>query len=153
MLRVTDFLRPEFCVMDLKAASKEQAITELTQALESSGRIKDKGDFIKHVMEREQLGSTGIGNRVAIPHAPTQSVDGIVVAFGRSKGGLDFQSLDGQEVNLIFLIGTTPTDLAVYLKLLASLSRLLTNRQFRDEFMMADSAQDLFGVLRKFEHE
>ncbi|MDD5347593.1 MAG: PTS sugar transporter subunit IIA [Candidatus Omnitrophica bacterium] len=153
MLRVTDFLRPEFCIMDLKADNKEQAIKELTQVLESSGKIKDKNDFVKHVMERERLGSTGIGNRVAIPHAPTQSVDGIVVAFGRSRGGLDFQSLDGQEVNLIFLIGTTPDDLAVYLKLLASLSRLLTNRQFREEFMMAGSSQDLFGILRKFEHD
>jgi fructose-specific phosphotransferase system IIA component len=150
-MRLTEFLRPEFCVMDLKAANKEAAIKELTSVLLSSGKVKDKEDFIKHIMEREQLGSTGIGNRVAIPHAPTQSIDGLVVAFGRSVNGVDFQSLDGDEVNLIFLLGTNPGDLATYLKFLATLSKMLNNRQFREEFMSADSAASLIETIRKHE--
>ncbi len=150
-MRLTDFLRPEFCLMDLKAGSKESAIKELASVLLPSGKVNDKEDFIKHIMERERLGSTGIGNHVAIPHAPTQSVDGLVVAFGRSIGGLDFQSLDGDEVNLIFLLGTNPQDLGTYLKFLATLSRLLNNRQFREEFMTADSAAALIEVLKKHE--
>src|SRR5512137_1329451 len=98
-MRLTEFIRPEFCVMDLKAPDKTSAIRELAGVLQGSGRIKDKEDFIKHIMERERLGSTGIGNKVAIPHAPTHSVEGLVMAFGRSLGGVDFHSLDGEEVN------------------------------------------------------
>jgi len=150
-MKLTDFLKPEFCIMDLKSSSKEKAIAELAAVLEGSGKVKDKEDFIKHIMERERLGSTGIGNHVAIPHAPTQSVDGLVVAFGRSRHGLDFQSLDGEEVNLVFLMGTNPQELTVYLKLLAVLSKLLNSRQFREEFMSADSAELAIEVLRKFE--
>ena len=73
------------------------------------------------------------------------------MAFGRSTSGLDFQSLDGEEVNLIFLMGTNPEDLTTYLKLLATLSKLLNNRQFREEFMAAKTAQGLMEVLTKFE--
>ena len=150
-MKLTDFFRPEFCLMDLKASNKEAAIRELTSILAPSGKIKDKEDFIKHVLEREGLGSTGIGNRVAIPHAPTKSVEGLVVAFGRSEKGIDFNSLDGHEVNLIFLLGTNPQDLNLYLKFLAALSKLLNNRQFRQEFTCADTAESLVQVLAKFE--
>lgn len=150
-MKLTDFLRPEFCIMNLKAGNKEQAINELASVLVSSGKVKDKEDFIKHIMERERLGSTGIGNRVAIPHAPTQSVEGLMMAFGRCASGLDFQSLDGDEVNLIFLLGTSPQDLGTYLKCLAALSRLVNNRQFREEFMSADSPAALIEILKKHE--
>jgi fructose PTS system EIIBC or EIIC component len=150
-MKLTDFLRPEFCVVDLKASNKEAAIRELASVLLPSGKINDKEDFIKHILERERLGSTGIGNRVAIPHAPTQSVSDLVVAFGRSVNGLDFQSLDGDEVNLIFLLGTNPDNLGIYLKFLAGLSRLLSNRQFREEFMAANSPPAIIEVLKKHE--
>jgi fructose-specific phosphotransferase system IIA component len=150
-MRLTDFLKPEFCVMELKAGDKEAAIRELASVMTASGKISDKEDFIKHIMERERLGSTGIGNHVAIPHTPTKSVDGLVVAFGRSVHGIDFQSLDGDEVNLIFLLGTNPNELSIYLKFLATLSRLLNNRQFRQEFMAAGSADAIIEVLKKHE--
>jgi fructose-specific phosphotransferase system IIA component len=150
-MKLTDFLRPEFCVMDLKAVDKDAVIRELASVMMASGKVNDKEDFIKHIMERERLGSTGIGNHVAIPHAPTQSVDGLVVAFGRSVHGVDFQSLDGDEVNLIFLLGTNPDDLGVYLKFLATLSKLLSNRQFREEFMAADSPEAVIEALKKHE--
>ncbi|MCX5708588.1 MAG: PTS sugar transporter subunit IIA [Candidatus Omnitrophica bacterium] len=150
-MKLTDFLRPEFCVVDLKANNKEAAIRELASVLLPSGKVNNKEDFIKHIMERERLGSTGIGNRVAIPHAPTQSVNDLVVAFGRSVNGIDFQSLDGDEVNLIFLLGTNPDNLGIYLKFLAGLSRLLNNRQFREEFMAANSPAAIIEVLKKHE--
>lgn len=137
--------------MDLKAAGKEEAIRELADLLTSQGRVNDKEDFIKHVLEREMLGSTGIGNHVAIPHCPTQSVHGVVVAFGRSKQGIDFQSSDGREVNHIFLMGTNPDDLNVYLKLLAALSRLLNDRFFRRDFTAAETPEELIAVFKKHE--
>ena len=137
--------------MDLKASTKEAAIRELADLLTRHGRVADEEDFIKHVMEREMLGSTGIGNHVAIPHCPTQSVKGVAVAFGRSKQGVDFQSFDGLEVKHVFLMGTNPEDLNVYLKLLATLSKLLNDRMFRQEFGNATTADELIAVFKKYE--
>jgi fructose-specific phosphotransferase system IIA component len=150
-MRLTDYLSKEFCIMDLKAATKEEAIKELVCVLASSGKVKDKDDFVKHILEREGLGSTGIGNRVAIPHAPTQSVEGLLIAYGRSKQGIDFQSHDGEEVNSVFLIGTNPGDLNLYLKLLASLSKLLNDKLFRDEFTKVESGEGLIELFKKYE--
>lgn len=150
-MRLSDFLRPEFCIMDLKAGNKEAAIKELASVLQPSGSILDKNDFIKHVLEREQLGSTGIGNRVALPHATTKSVEGMVVAFGRSVRGLDYQSLDGDSVNLFFLLGTNPQHIGIYLKFLAILAKLLNDPRFRQELMSATSADSLIEVFKKYE--
>ena len=150
-MRISDYLTKEACIIDLKASTKEEAIRELVYALNPSGKIKDLEDFIKHILERENLGSTGIGNRIAIPHSPTQSVEGMVIAFGRAPRGIDFQSLDGEEVNSIFLMGTNPADLNIYLKLLATLSKLLNDRLFREEFAKANTSEDIIEVFKKYE--
>lgn len=150
-MRLTDYLTTELCVMDLKSSSKEGAIRELASVLASTGKVSDNEDFIKHLMEREKLGSTGIGNHIAIPHTPTKSVESLAMAFGRSRDGIDFQSLDGEEVNLVFLMGTNPDNLNVYLKLLATLSKLLSDRLFREEFMAASSADKIIELFRRYE--
>jgi len=150
-MKLTEYLTSDSCIMDLQSSTKEGAIRELASVLAASGKVNDNEDFIKHIMEREKLGSTGIGNKIAIPHTPTKSVEGLVMAFGRSRDGIDFQSLDGQEVNLVFLMGTNPDNLNVYLKLLATLSKLLNDRLFRDEFMSAGSAEQIIEVFRKYE--
>jgi fructose-specific phosphotransferase system IIA component len=150
-MEISNYLKKDFCIMDLKAATKEEAIEELACVLASSGKIKNKEDLIRRILERERLGSTGIGNRVAIPHSPTETIDGVVIAFGRSLKGIDFQSFDGEEANLIFLIGTSPADLNVYLKLLATLSKLLNDRLFREGLAKANSAEDVIGIFKKHE--
>jgi len=101
-MKFTDYLTKETCLMDLKSSTKEGAIKELADVLYKNGKVTDKDDFIKHVFQREMLGSTGVGNRVAIPHCPTSSVNGVVIAYGKSKDGVDFQAFDGCEVNHIF---------------------------------------------------
>jgi fructose-specific phosphotransferase system IIA component len=150
-MKFTDFLTKECCVMDMKASAKEGAIRELADVLKTQGKVTDEEDFIKHILEREKLGSTGIGNRVAIPHCPTKSVKSVVMAFGRVKNGIDFQSFDGHEVNHIFLMGTNPEDLNIYLKLLASLAKLLNDRIFRQEFGAASTADELIAIFKKHE--
>lgn len=150
-MKISDYLKKEFCVMDLKASTKEEAIRELASVLKTSGKIKDLEDFIKRILERERLGSTGIGNRLAIPHSPAESVEGLIVAFGRSLRGIDFQSIDGEEVNFIFLMGTNPSDLNIYLKLLATLSRLLNDRLFIKEFACANTPEEVIELFKKHE--
>lgn len=150
-MRLSDFLYPEACIMDLKARNKEAAIRELAAVLQPSGNVKDTNDFIKQVMERERLSSTGIGNRIAVPHATSKSVEGLVVAIGRCVEGFDYQSKDGEKVRLVFLLGHNPEDIGTYLKFLASLARLLNDSMFRKELMSASTAESLIEVFRKYE--
>jgi len=150
-MKFTDFLTKDCCVMDLKAETKEDAIRELAGVMASRGLITDTDDFIKHIFEREHLGSTGIGNHVAIPHCPTRSVKDLAIGFGRSSRGIDFSAVDGKEVNYIFLMGTHPEHLGLYLKFLAGLSRLLADHAFYSEFSGVGSPEELIAVFSKYE--
>lgn len=150
-MKISDYLKKEYCILDLKSSTEEGAIREIAEALGESAGIKDKEKFINDILERERLGSTGIGNRVAIPHSPTEAVDDFVIAFGRSKEGIDFNSIDGEKANLIFLMGTNPRELDLYLKLLAKLSKLLIEEPFRKELILATTPEEIIGIFLKFE--
>ncbi len=148
---VSDYLKEKFCLVDLKATDKEGAIKEVAGVLGAAGKIIDQEVFIGDVLEREELGSTGIGNNVGIPHARTKAVKGFVIGFGRSTSGIEFKALDGEKVNLIFLMGADPGELNLYLRILAELSKLLMNNAFREALISANSAAEVIAVVRKFE--
>jgi fructose-specific phosphotransferase system IIA component len=152
-MRLFDYLQKENCLMDLRAVTKEEAVAEISAALVKSGKVQNEEQFVQDIMEREKLGSTGIGLKVAIPHSPTEAVDEFVLAFGRSEMGIDFQSLDDDKVHLIFLMGTNPQELSQYLKLLSELSRLLRKADFREQLMAAPSAEEVVQIFKKFESE
>lgn len=148
---VSDYLKEKFCLVDLQATDKGGAIKELAEVLSAGGKIIDREAFIKDVREREELGSTGIGNNVGIPHARTKAVKGFVIAFGRSTSGIEFKALDGEKVNLIFLMGADPGELNLYLRILAELSKLLMNVAFRETLISANSAAEVIAAVKKFE--
>jgi fructose-specific phosphotransferase system IIA component len=150
-MKVSDYLQEKFCIMDLKAADKVNAVKEITTVLLSSGKISNEEKFVRDVLEREKIGSTGIGHGVAIPHARTDAVDGFVIGFGRSNNGVEFSALDGHPVNFIFLMGTNPTELNHYLRILAELSKLLMSAPFRQELFAANSAAGVIEVVKRFE--
>lgn len=150
-MKISDYFKKEFCIMDLKATNKEQAIREVANCLTVNGKIKDKEKFIHDILEREGLGSTGIGHKVAIPHSRTDVVNGFAIGFGRSKEGIDFKALDGDKVNLIFLMGANPSELNLYLRLLAELSRLLMENSFRRELMSANTGEEVIDIIKRYE--
>ena len=150
-MKVSDYLKPECCIMNLEAEGKDEAIRELVSGLFKAKAVADLEKFVKDILEREELGSTGIGHNIAIPHARTSSVKGFVIGFGRSKKGIDFKSIDGQDVNLIFLMGADPKELNLYLRLLAELSKLLMNHSFRKELMSVEKGEDIVKVIKKYE--
>lgn len=150
-MRLFDYLKKENIVMDLRAVTKEEAVHELTAALVKSGKIKNEEQFIHDILEREKLGSTGIGLKVAIPHSPTDAIDEFVIGFGRSEMGIDFQALDDDKVHLIFLMGTNPQELSLYLKLLSELSRLLRKTDFREALLQAASPDEIVDIFKRFE--
>ena len=137
--------------MNLRAISKEEAVREIAGALVSSGQVKNEEKFVQDVLEREKLGSTGIGLKVAIPHAPTDAVNEFVIGIGRSELGIDFQAIDDEKVHLVFVMGTNTQELSLYLKLLAELSRLLRKTDFREALQKAASGEEVVDIFKKFE--
>ena len=95
-MKITELLKEETILLDLKASSKEEAIDELINQLDRSGRLMDKAAFREAILQREQQSTTGIGDGIAIPHAKSHAVKTPSIAFGRSASGIDYDSLDGK---------------------------------------------------------
>jgi nitrogen PTS system EIIA component len=117
---------------DLKSTQKEEVIKEMVAALVKTGRI-DEGTskkVIKALMDREELGSTGIGAGVAVPHAKHDSITDLVGAFGRSKKGINFDALDGEPVHVLFLLLSSKSASGAHLEALAYISRLVRDEKF-----------------------
>jgi len=150
-MKVSNYLKEKYCLMNLESHTKKDAINEIAELLAAEGKLADKEKFVKDVLERENLGSTGIGNKVAIPHARTDAVRGLVIGFGRSMAGIDFQALDGDNVNLVFLMGADLGELNLYLRILAELSRLLMNASFRKTILAAKTAKEVIAAINTFE--
>jgi fructose-specific phosphotransferase system IIA component len=150
-MAVSSILRKECCILDLEATNKKNAISEIGEKLKKTKKIKNYPQFIKDVLAREKLGSTGIGNRIAIPHARTNSVKDIVIGFGKTKKGIDFNALDGEKVNLIFVMGANTKQLNLYLRILAEISKLLMNEGFRQTLLEAKDSNKIIDTIKHFE--
>ncbi|MGA1823116.1 MAG: PTS sugar transporter subunit IIA [bacterium] len=144
------FFTPDRIILDLKAQNKEEAIKEIAALLRESEEINNFDVFVKEIFEREKLASTCIGNGIALPHARSDTVENFVIAFGRSKEGIDFNSLDDQLINLIFVLGTPKRrGLNTYLKILAHLSRVLQKPAFRNLLLTASRANDIIDEFNR----
>lgn len=117
---------------DLKSVSKEDVIKEMVQALVKVGRIDEATSkkVVKALMDREELGSTGIGAGVAVPHAKHDSITNLVGAFGRSKKGISFDALDGEPVHVLFLLLSSKSESGAHLEALAYISRLVRDDKY-----------------------
>lgn len=146
-MELTDFITPQLIKLELASTQKVDAIKELIALLDKAGYVTDAEAFLKSVLEREKVGSTGIGKGIAIPHSRTSTVREVVVAVGRSMDGIEFEALDNKPVHLIFLIAAPIESGGLYLKALARLSRLLRYQEFRNELMEAKSVEDVLKVI------
>ena len=133
-MKVMDFLNKKAVSTDLKAKDKKGVIGELVDLLIKAGAIRptEKASLIKTLLEREALGSTGIGSGIGIPHGKSPSVKNLVAAFGLSKEGVNFDSLDGEPAHIFFLLIAPEHSAGPHLKALARISRLLKDKYFRD---------------------
>ena len=132
-MKVVDFLRSEWMVADLQSAGKEEVLAELVEVLVDQGVVHSSDKAVGVLLDREKLGSTGIGEGIAIPHGKLPELDQVVAVFGRSRVGIDFDSMDGTPVHLFFLLMAPENSASMHLKALARISRLLKARQFREE--------------------
>ncbi len=151
-MKICDYLKEDQIILKLSGSTKEEVIRELAETLRSNPEIGDLEAFIEDTFQREKFSTTGIGHEIAIPHARTEAVSDIVIAFGRSPDGLDFASLDGRPAKLVFLIGTPKrTQLSTYLSVLARLTRLLEKNSFRQGLLDAKSGSEIVGAFRQIE--
>ncbi|HTW90789.1 MAG TPA: PTS sugar transporter subunit IIA [bacterium] len=151
MAKISELLPRSAIVLNLQSKEKFEVINELVRPLVETGAITSEADFVSAIVRRENMESTGIGLGVAIPHARTPAVSSIVLAFGRSDSGVDFNSLDGKPSHLIFLIAAPEEQKTEYIMTLARLSKLLRKDEVRIGLNKAGSPDDVVGVIMQHE--
>jgi nitrogen PTS system EIIA component len=149
-VRIEDILR-ESCVMaDLEATTKQDVLVELVSTLKKASLIKSPEEVVRVILDREKLGSTGIGDTVAIPHGKMKDLDQVLCVFGRSIKGVAFDAVDGKPVHVLFLLIAPEGAASTHLKILSRISRILRDPTFRKRLLEFDSAKAIYaGVIEE----
>jgi|ERR1700722_5236398 len=146
-MRLTEILKPQNIRVPLVATNKTDAINELVHLLHANGEISDPKSVLSSVLEREATRTTGIGNGLAIPHGKCPGTDHLVMAIGKPLTPIDFNSIDGKPVSLVWLLTSPPDKTGPHIHALARISRLMTIEKFRLALNAARSAQDIFDTI------
>ena len=146
-MRLTEILKPQNILVPMQAKTKNEAIGELVALLAKNGEIQDAKAVLDAVLEREMTRTTGIGNGLAIPHGKCAGTTQLVMAIGKLNTPIDFQSIDGRPVSLIWLLTSPPDKTGPHIHALARISRLMTIEKFRLALNSARSAQDVYDTI------
>lgn len=150
-MKLTEILLRDACLIDMGAQTKKEALRELSQALSGAVDGLDAAQLLDLLLEREQLGTTAMGDGIAIPHARIETLDRLLVGFGRSREGVDFDSVDGQPTHLFFLLVAPGKEGSAHLLTLARLSRFLAKPEFRRRLLDLKDTDELFLALEEEE--
>jgi PTS system nitrogen regulatory IIA component len=148
-MKITDILSPDMVIADLKGTTKPEVLNELAKALTSKYKEISLAELTAVLAERERLGSTAIGDGIAIPHGKLRGVTKIIGAFGRHVAGVDFDSLDGGPSQLFFVLVAPEDSASLHLKALARVSRLLKESSFRERLLAAKDADELYRLIKE----
>lgn len=150
-MKLTEFVVAEAVITDLAVRTKDAAIRAMVSSLKAAGALPSDAEegIVGAIMKREELGSTGIGNGVAVPHTKHASVDRLVATVAISKGGLDFASLDGDDVYIIVLLVSPPDRPGDHLRALENISRHLRDQTFCKFLRQANSTADVIDLLNE----
>jgi PTS system nitrogen regulatory IIA component len=151
-MKILDVLKKEAVLYDLKSQDKKSVIEELAAPIVRIADVNHK-ELIDVLMAREKLGSTGIGGGIGIPHGKLKSLDSLLLSFGLSRKGVDFESMDGKLTHLFFLLITPENSTGLHLKLLAQISKLLKNDPFRDRLLHAVDGDEIYRIIREEDEE
>lgn len=146
-MRLSDIIKPVNIRVPLAAGDKQSAIEELVGILAASGDVTDPAKVKSAVLEREATRTTGIGNGLAIPHGKSPGATTLTMAIGKPASPIDFQSIDGRPVWLIWLLASPPDQTGPHIHALARISRLMTIDKFRRELQGADTAQKVYDLI------
>ncbi|MBF0241670.1 MAG: PTS sugar transporter subunit IIA [Desulfamplus sp.] len=151
-MKISDILDKDSIIADLRSKDKKGVLEELAVPISKITGTETK-DIVKVLLEREQLGSTGIGGGIAIPHGKISNLKSIVVGFGLSREGVEFDSLDNRPVHIFFLL-IIPTDSkSVHLSVLAQISRLLKQSHFKENLLKAESAEEIEKIIHAVDED
>ncbi len=146
-MKIDDILKKGSIIAELVGTNKEEVLREITDFLQEQSLIKDKETLFNTLMEREKLGSTGIGENVAIPHGKSDELSQIITVFARSLKGVDFESLDQKPVHFVCMVIAPANSTGQHLKALARISRLLKNQDLRAGILKLQDADQIYSLL------
>ena len=150
---IDDLLKEEFVRSNLKSRTKREVLVELCDLFPQAKADVDCTTMVEVLLEREKLGSTGIGDGIAIPHGKLAGLSRLMISFGRSAHGVDYDSLDGKPVYLFFLLMAPENSAGQHLKALAKISRMLKDKTFRKSLIEAPSAHELYERILEKDRE
>ncbi|VFQ47269.1 PTS sugar transporter subunit IIA [Desulfoluna butyratoxydans] len=151
-MKILDVLQLETIIPELTSRDKKGILEELAAPIADLTGLHHP-DLVRVLLEREQLGSTGIGDGIGIPHGKIAGLDRMVVGFGMSRQGVDFDSLDGRPAHIFFVLVTPEQSTGQHLKLLARLSKMLKSDLFRKKLMTATSRDEIHAIIRNEDNE
>ncbi len=150
-MKLSKFCDENLISFELKATSKEEVIEELVELASGSPLVKDHDNLLKDIIHRENMVTTGIGYGVAFPHAKTKATKGIVISFGRSEQGIDFEAMDKKPVHVFFLIAAPEDAIGAHLNVMARLSYIMKSEENRQKLMTVNSPGELLTILDSVE--
>jgi PTS system nitrogen regulatory IIA component len=148
-MKISDILVREASILDLKSTTKDDLLAEISSSLAAAEPALEAKALLSVLREREALQSTGIGEGVAIPHGKVKGLDRLVAAFARSTGGVDFDSIDGQPTQLLFLLIVPEQSGGQHLKALARISRFFRDASFREKLLGAADLEEIFRAIEE----
>jgi nitrogen PTS system EIIA component len=146
-MQIIDMFKKEYIIEDLKAKSKRAVLAELSEIFTHYHTGIQSEAMVEVLLDREKLGSTGIGDGIAIPHGKLKGLDNLVISFGRSREGIDFDAIDGKPVHIFFLLMAPESSTGQHLKALAKISRMLKDQEFRSSLMSAKNTEELYQKI------
>ena len=151
-MRILDVLSHEAICADLKARDKKGILEELATPVAETVGV-DCDELVRVLMERERLGSTGIGGGIGIPHGKLKPLENLVLGFGISRAGVNFESMDGKPTHIFFLLLTPENSTGLHLKVLARISRILKNDLFKEKLMAASNTEEIYAIIQEEDEE
>ena len=151
-MKILEVLQKEAILEDLVSTDKKGILEELVAPVAQVANVSEDV-LVKVLLDRERLGSTGIGGGVGIPHGKLKNLENIVLGFGLSKNGVDFESMDGKPTHVFFLLVTPENSTGLHLKMLARISRLLKDESFKERLINASSQEEIFTIIQEEDEE
>lgn len=151
-MKILDVLQKEAILPDLTSRDKKGVIEELVSAVTRIANVNQE-DLVRVLMDRERLGSTGIGGGIGIPHGKLSGLESLILSFGLSRKGVDFESMDGRPTHIFFLLITPENSTGLHLKLLARISKILKNDLFKAKLLKAADRDEIFDAIKEEDEE
>jgi PTS system nitrogen regulatory IIA component len=146
-MQIADFITVSRVLAQMRSTNKEQALVELGELVANGKDERTRDAIVRVLRERERLASTGIGEEIAIPHGKLDAVDSLLLGLGRSRQGVEFESVDGKPTRLFFVLVAPEESTGIHLKALARISRLCKEPEFRARLLEAENSTEMYEIL------